>query len=86
MPRDAGTWLVALTSAAPRVDRTLLRILAELLAEPATPRDLLFNAADALGDASRDALLESRLRDACEISALAMFVANAALHPRPGFW
>lgn len=84
--RDRAAWLAALTRLAPRVDQTLLRVLAGVLANGATPHDVLLLIGDALREAYSQAMVDGRLRDACEIGAVSMVVAGEAERPRPGFW
>jgi hypothetical protein len=83
---DPRALLDRLTSLAPRVDKTLLRVIADLMADDCLPVGVLLNVGDALGEAYQAAMLDGRLRDAVEIGAVSMVVAREAERPRPGFW
>lgn len=83
---DSRLWLDELTRVAPRTDRTLLSMMARLLADDRVPPDVLLLLVDALTEAAMDAMFDDRLRDAGEAIALAAKVAAAAARPRPGFW
>jgi hypothetical protein len=80
---DPRSWLSDLSELAPRVDRTLLRITANLLASH-SGSDALLILSDALREAGTELLLDGRERLAADMLSLALLVsAEAGRRPDP---
>ncbi len=88
MPRDAGHWLALLIQRDPRLDRTLLRIIAGVLARDDLAPDVLLIIADALDEACRECIAAGRPLDAFPLRSVGNLVRDeAAQAPRRGsFW
>ncbi len=81
---DPATWLSELSLVAPRTDRTALRIIARLLADTQNA-DVLLLVSDALAEAARGFMIESRPRDAAEMIALGGLIGAHVQRRRGSF-
>lgn len=88
VPRDADHWLALLIERDPRIDRTLLRIIAGVLARDDLLPDVHLIIADALDEAAKECVAGGRALDALPFRLLRNLVRSEADHaPRTGaFW
>jgi hypothetical protein len=82
---DAAAWLDALTGIAPGIDRTMLRVIAHLLATRARP-DTLLTVRDALREAAAELIFDRRYRRAAELVAIGAILENAPSLRCGAFW
>jgi hypothetical protein len=78
-------YLDELTRVAPLTDRTLLRVLARLLARDGAS-DAVRVANTALAEATTDLMIEGRLRAAGELGALGAIIDRETCQGRGNFW
>jgi hypothetical protein len=75
-----------LARVAPRIDRTLLRVIADLI-DGAPHPDVLLIVGDALGDAACELSVSGHSREAIELSALRrLLIDDVARLGRSAFW
>lgn len=88
MPRSADHWFALLQERDPRLDRTLLRVIAGVLARDDLLPDVHLVLADALDEAAQECLAGGREEDALPLLAVRNLVSQAAEEaPRTGaFW
>jgi hypothetical protein len=88
MPRSAEDWLLVLLQRDPRLDRTLLRVIAGVLARDDLLPDVHLILADALDEAAQECVAGGRAIDALPLRAVRNIVSRAAEQaPRIGaFW
>lgn len=86
MQRDAGDWFALLLDRDPRIDRTLLRIIAGLLAREGLHPDIYLILADALDEAARESIGAGRPLDALPFRLLRNLLATEAARRRGSFW
>jgi hypothetical protein len=82
--RDVDGWLAELVARDPRIDRTLLRIIANVLARRDLAADVYLIISDALEEAAGECVAGGRAVDALPLRLLSNAVASAA--PRGSFW
>lgn len=86
MPHDAGAWLALLIERDPRIDRTLLRVIAGILAREDLHPDVYLIIADALDEAARDSIAGGRPLDALPLRLLRNLVSGETSRRRGSFW
>lgn len=86
--RSADHWFALLIGRDPRLDRSLLRVIAGLLARDDLLPDVYLIVADALDEASRECIAGGRALDALPLRALRNLVTTEGeTAPRVGaFW
>jgi hypothetical protein len=86
--RDFDQWFALLAGRDPQLDRTMLRIIAGVLARDDLPPDVHLIIADALDEATRECLAAGRINEAFPLRRLRVLLWNEAeAAPRRGsFW